>query len=409
VSPDPATTVDGVEMGEGTRAVHPPPAPVPEQEPLGLAVHRSAAFRFRNAQEYADLLAGTVPGYSYSRIDNPTCDALALAIAALEDPSGTARCEVFASGMAAITAVVLGLGRAGGHVVAPVELYGGTYGLLSGLLERWGVSVSYVDQRDLEAVRAALRPGQTFLVLAEILANPTMTVADVPALSALAHAAGLPLVVDATFASPVVCRPLALGADLVVHSATKYLGGHADATAGAVVGRAELLAPVRLVRITTGSTLSPDEAFLVHRGLATLPLRVRRACESATWLAQRLVLHPGVARVDHPSLPGRDRVLAERDFAPGLFGAVLTITPPGGREAGMAFADGLRLARNATSLGGVHSKVSHAASTTHRQLDEEALLAARIDPGAVRLSVGLEDREDLLADLCQALEGVQVR
>jgi cystathionine beta-lyase/cystathionine gamma-synthase len=389
-----------------TAAAHLPSAPVPEQEPMGLAVHRSAAFRFTDAQEYTDLLAGRRKGYSYGRIDNPTCDALAMALAVLEDPTGEASCEVFASGMAAITAVVLALGRTGCHVVAPTEVYGGTYSLFTDLLSRWGVDTSFVDQTDPGAVGAAIRPGQTAMVWAETLANPTMTVSDVPALAAVAHDAGVPLVVDATFTSPVLSRPLTQGADLVVHSATKFLAGHADATAGAVLGATELLAPVRTVRVMTGAALAPDEAFLVHRGLATLPLRVERSCRTAEVLARELSAHPVVVKVDHPSLPGRDREVAERLFTPGLFGAVLTITPRGGRVAGMAFADALVLARNATSLGGTHSKVSHAASTTHRQMDDEALARAGIDPGAVRLSVGLEDPEDLLADLRQALDKV---
>jgi cystathionine beta-lyase/cystathionine gamma-synthase len=399
--------------GENTRAVHLPPPTVPEQVPLGLPVWRTAAFSFQNAAEYADVLGDRRAGYSYSRVDNPTVDAFAAGVAALEggrlagvDTVG----QAFGSGMAAISAVFLACTGAGAHVVAPAAVYGGTYGLLTNQLSRFGVAADFVDMTDLDAVRAAIRP-TTRVVWAETLANPTMAVADLPALAGLAREAGALLAVDSTFATPVVCRPLEHGADLVVHSATKYIGGHSDATGGVVVGRPEMLAAIRAVRIDTGGVLGPDEAFLLRRGLETLPLRVRRQCDTASVFAAAIARHPAVRSIAYPGLPEHPgHQIARRLFDAGpegtRFGAVVTVTPHGGRRAGMALADALRLATVATSLGGTHTKVSHAASTTHRQLDDAALRSAGIDPGAVRFSIGLEDAADLIRDATNALDSL---
>ena len=391
---------------ENTRAVHSPAAPVPVQPPLGLPVYRTAAFSFSTAREYSEVLGGEEPGYSYSRVDNPTSDAFAAAVAALEGV-GLDREVVgqpFASGMAAISTVLLSLTSSGAHVVAPRQIYGGTYNLLTTVLARFGVQTTFVDGTDLEAVRAALRP-ETTVVWAETLANPTVSVADLPGLAALAREAGATSVVDSTFASPAVCRPLEHGIDIVVHSATKYLGGHSDATGGVAVGSPELMSAVRHDRVDLGGMLAPDEAFLLHRGLATLPLRVERHCSNALVVASGLLDHPAVRRVDHPGLPShRDHALATKLFDAGRYGAIVTVTPRGGREAGLAMCDRLRLVSIATSLGGTHSVVSHIGSTTHRQLSDEALAGADIDPGGVRISVGLEDAEDILADLVQALD-----
>ncbi|HEY1324524.1 MAG TPA: PLP-dependent transferase, partial [Streptosporangiaceae bacterium] len=210
---------------------------------------------------------------------------------------------------------------------------------------------------------------------------------------------------------PVICRPLEHGADLVIHSATKYIGGHSDTTGGVVTGRIELISSIRGVRVDTGGSLSPDDAFLLRRGLETLPLRVRRACSTASVFAAALSRHPAVLRIDYPGLPDHaGHQVARRMFDAGpegvRFGAIVTVTPHGGRDAGMAFADKLRLSQLATSLGGTHTVVSHVASTTHRQLDDRALAAGGIDPGAVRFSIGLEDAEDLISDAYVALEAL---
>jgi len=411
----PASGTASRRLGENTRAVHLPAPPVPSQQPLGTPVYRTAAFAFESSAEYAAVLGEAVAGYTYSRIDNPTVDAFAAAVATLESASlpEPATAQAFASGMAAISGVFLALARSGTHVVAPAATYGGSYSLLRNVLSRFGVETDFVDLTDLDQVRAAARPG-TRVVYAETLANPTTAVADLPALAEIAVEAGALLVVDSTLAPPVVCRPLEHGADLVLHSATKYIGGHSDVTGGVVTGRPELISQIRAVRIDTGSSLAPDEAFLLRRGLETLPVRMRRQCSTAMVFAAALARHPAVARVDYPGLdshPGHE--VARRLFDAGpegtRFGAIVTVTPHGGREAGMAFADGLRVAQVATSLGGTHTKVSHAASTTHRQLDSAALAAAGIDPGAVRFSIGLEDAEDLIEDARLSLDSMTAR
>jgi cystathionine gamma-synthase/O-acetylhomoserine (thiol)-lyase len=223
--------------------------------------------------------------------------------------------------------------------------------------------------------------------------------------------ARVPLAVDSTFASPAVCRPLQWGANLVVHSGTKYLGGHSDVTGGVVAGDVDLVARIRRTRIDLGGSLGPDDAFLLHRGLATLPVRVARHCATALAVAEALAEHPAIERIDYPGLPTHPQhALAGKLFDAGSegrrYGGVVTITPHGGRAAGMALCDALRLGRVATSLGGVHTLVSHVASTTHRQLDDAALAAAGIGPAAVRVSIGLEDADDLVADIGSALTGL---
>ena len=400
------------QLGENTRAVHLPPPPDTGQRPLAPPVYRTAAFSFGSAEEYAAVLNDQVPGYSYSRIDNPTVDAFARSIAALEGAnlSRWPAAQAFASGMGAISGVFWTYLRAGAHVVASNALYGGTYSLLRNVLSRFGVETDFVDITNPDAVRAALRPA-TRIVYAETIANPTTAVAPLRQLSDIAHSNGALLVVDSTLAPPVICRPLEQGADLVVHSATKYIGGHSDVTGGVVTGEIELITQIRTTRIDTGGSLSPDDAYLLRRGLETLPIRVRRQCDTASRFAATLARHPAVAYVDYPGLSThRSHETARRMFDAGpegtRFGAVVTVTPFGGREAGLEFADKLRLASVATSLGGTHTKVSHVASTTHRQLDDRALAAAGIDPGAIRFSIGLEDADDLVSDAYVALESL---
>jgi cystathionine beta-lyase/cystathionine gamma-synthase len=391
-----------------TRAVHPPDPVVPGERPHGLPVYRSSTFEFETMQDYSDVLGGRKVGYVYSRIDNPTSDAFAAAVAALE---GAEAGQPFASGMAAISTTLLTLLSSGDHVVAQPDLYGGTWSLFANVLPRYGIEVTLVGGADIDGVAQAIRPN-TRLVYAETIANPTMSVADLPGLAGVASGAGIPLVVDSTFASPVVCRPLEHGASLVIHSATKYIGGHSDATGGVVVGDGELVARVRALRSELGGMLAPDEAWVLHRGLATMPLRVERQCTSALHLAAAIESHPAVAGVAYPGLAShRDHKLASTlfdvadDEAP-LYGGCLLITPRGGRAEGMAFCDALRLASVATSLGGVTSVVSHVPSTTHRQLDDAALDAAGIGAAGVRFSVGLEDADELVADVVQALDGL---
>jgi O-acetylhomoserine/O-acetylserine sulfhydrylase-like pyridoxal-dependent enzyme len=402
----------GAAWSESTRAVHAPRPDWPAQQPMGLPTYRSSAFRFDSAQDYADVLGDRKSGYSYSRVDNPTADAFALGVAALE-AHGVDRAvaaQPFASGMAAISTVLLTLAGSGRHVVAPAAVYGGTYGVLQHVLARFGVDATFVEGTDTDAVRAAIRDS-TCVVWAETIANPTTAVADLPAIAAVCRDAGVPFVVDSTFASPAVCRPLQWGANLVMHSATKYLGGHSDVTGGVVVGDVDLVADIRRTRIDLGGMLAPDEAFLLHRGLATLPVRVARHCASALAVAEAVAEHPAVERVAYPGLTGHPQhELAGKLFDAGSegrrYGAIVTITPRGGRDAGLRLCDALRVGQVATSLGGVHTVVSHVASTTHRQMDDAALAAAGIGPATVRFSIGLEDPDDLVADITSALEAL---
>jgi cystathionine gamma-synthase/O-acetylhomoserine (thiol)-lyase len=373
---------------------------------MRMPVHRATTYAFDTSQEYADVLAGSRDGYSYARIDSPTVDAFADAVAALEGAGlpERVRGQAFASGMAAISTVLMALTEAGAHVVASRSIYGNTYSLLDGLLRRFGVRTDFVDITDLDAVRAAVGP-DTRVVFTETLSNPTMTVSDLPGLARIAREAGAALVVDSTFASPAVCRPLEFGADVVVHSATKYLGGHSDTTGGIAVGAPDLMDRVRSARVDLGPCLAPDEAYLLHRGLETLPLRVARQCATAAAFAAALEGHPAVERVDHPSLASHPQAeLAAKLFDDGRHGAVVTVHPRGGWAEGMAFADRLWLATIAASLGGTHTLAGHVASTSHRNMSDAELAAAGISPGAVRFSIGLEDPQDLITDALAALD-----
>jgi cystathionine beta-lyase/cystathionine gamma-synthase len=356
------------------------------------------------------VLGDRAPGFAYGRIDNPTVAAFAAGVAALEGaaaPEDVAG-QAFSSGMSAITTVFMTFLRSGSHVVAPAPVHGGTYSLLMSVLSRFGVTADFVDYADLRKVRAALRPA-TRIIFAETLADPTMAVADIRGLYRMAREAEAMLVVDSTLATPVVCRPLEHGADLVIHSATKYIGGHDDATGGVVVGRPHLIERLREVRVDTGAALSPDDAFLLRRGLETLPLRVRRMCATASVFAAAVAKHPRVRRVEYPGLvthPGHE--LARHLFDSGpegtRFGACVTVVPHGGYDAGIRLADSVRLAGVASSLGGTHTRASHVASTTHRRLYDAAPADSGIDAGAVRFAIGLEDAEDLIVDVTAALD-----
>jgi cystathionine beta-lyase/cystathionine gamma-synthase len=391
------------DFAAATRAVHAPDVRPFDQVPVGLPVYRTASFRFGSAQEYADLLNGRAEGFSYSRIANPTVTAFADAVAALERAEDAV---AFSSGSAATSAILLSALSAGDHVVCAAGVYGGTWALLTRVLARFGVDTTFVPATDNQAVRAALTD-RTKLVWVETMANPTLEVPDLPALADLAHAAGALLAVDSTFASPAICRPLRFGVDLVMHSATKFMSGHGDATGGVVCGSAATLAPVHHIHGELGAQLAPDEAFLLRRGLITLPLRVAHQSASALRLAEALGKHPNVDRVIYPGLADHPQhATATALFEPGLYGGIVTIDPVGGRAGGMAFCDHLRVGQNASSLGGAHTIVSHAASSTHRQLDDAALELAGITPATVRISVGLEDADDVIADCARALDEI---
>ena len=351
-------------------------------------------------RSYADMVAGRVEeAWIYTRIRNPTLDAVQARIAALE---GAERTCVFASGIAAIHAAVASLCRAGSRIVAHRELYGSAWDLLANQLARFGVETVLVDLADESAREAALRAAPTALVYCESVSNPTLDVLDLAPIAASAHAAGAKLVVDATFATPFLQRPLELGADLVVHSATKYLGGHSDLIGGCASGAAEAMRPVYRWLQLAGGCMDPHAAFLLDRGIKTLPLRMRAHSAGATALARYLEAHPRVERVFHPGLEGhRSGAVARRVLA--LPGGMLSFVVAGGDTEALRVVRALALALEASSLGGVETLVSLPFNTSHARMSAAERAAAGIEPGFVRVSVGIEDPEDLIADFAQAL------
>jgi cystathionine beta-lyase/cystathionine gamma-synthase len=372
--------------------------------PTATPIHRSATFLYETAEELDAVFAGEEPGHVYSRLGNPTVAALEAAVAALE---GASHCAALGSGMAALHVALLAAGLASGdRVVAARDLYATTYTLLNAVLGPFGVTPTFVDMGDLDALATALAAGDTRVVLVETVSNPLLHVADLPAIARLAHAHGATLIVDATFTPPPLARPLALGADLVVHSATKYFGGHADITAGLAYGNGMAAASLASMTSLVGAGLAPQEAWLLLRGLKTLPLRLRRQCASARLLARRLARHPRVGRVDYPGLadhPGH--ALARRLFRPGWYGGVISFTL---RDAGapevMRFLNGLRLCLPTTSLGDIYTLVSCPALASHRELPPEQCQAMGVTTNLIRLSVGIEHPADLAADLTAALD-----
>jgi methionine-gamma-lyase len=390
----------GEERGFTTRAIHGQRTPPIEQETPSVPIFQTATFRFATSEQYAETIAFRRPGYTYTRgYGNPTVAAFERLMAELE---GTEAAFGFASGMAAIHTVVTALARSGERVVAARELYGGTYELFTRLLPRYGIEVTFVDAHDPGAVAAALPGARLFYV--ETIANPTMSVADLEALGAACREAGVPGVVDNTFATPYLCRPAAFGFEFVVHSATKYVGGHLDLIAGVACTSERGRELLRDVVIDTGGTMAPFEAWLCLRGLSTLALRMERHSATALDLARFLEGHPKVERVHYAGLPADPHHEVARRVLPRGCGGMLAFEVEGGVEAGKRFCDALELAWIAGSLGGTHTLVGHAASTTHRQYSPEARRAAGIADGLIRVSVGLEDAEDVLEDFERALE-----
>ena len=379
-------------------------APRLEQTPTSVPIYQTATFASSDADELGLVLGDPRAGYAYSRVSNPTTTALADAYAEL---AGGEAGIALASGMGAIHATLASILRAGDRVVAPVAVYGSTRTLLQDTFGGFGVQVDFVDTTDLDAVAAALALAPTRLMYSETIANPTTHLADHAAIADLAHRHGARYVVDNTFASPYVCRPLELGADLVVESATKYLGGHSDLIAGVVAGPRELIAKVARVQIDTGATLGPLEAFLVLRGILTLAVRAERHARTAAALAGWLERQEAVRSVLYPGLPSHPQhAVAARQFRSGVAGGMLAFEVEGGRAAGRAVIDALELPELTASLGSVHTMVVHPPSTSHRQWSEAELLDAGITPGLLRVSVGLEDVEDLQADLGAAIAAI---
>ena len=377
-----------------------------DQRPTSVPIYQSATFTSQDADELGDVAADPRAGYAYSRISNPTTTALGDAYAEL---AGGEAGLALASGMGAIHAALASQLRAGDRVVAPNAAYGSTRTQLVDTFARFGVEVVFADLTDTTAAAAAISAAPTRVVYAETIANPTTVVTDHAAVARVAHEHGATYLVDNTFASPYVCRPLELGADLVIESATKFLSGHSDVIAGVVAGRADLVRAVQKVQIDTGATIGPFDAFLVLRGILTLAVRAERHARTAAALAAWLERQEGVQRVLYPGLPSHPQHdAATRQFRPGVFGGMLAVEVAGGRDAGRAVIDRMALTELTASLGSVHTMVVHPPSTSQRQMTDEQLAAAGITPGLLRVSVGLEDLEDLQADFASALGAASV-
>ena len=320
----------------------------------------------------------------------------------MADLEGSPGAEAFATGMGAISCVFLALCSSGDRIVAARQLYGGTHALLNDLLPRYGIATETYDVDDLESIERVL-PGAKVLYC-ETIGNPRVVVADLPRLGAIAADSGVPLVVDNTFATPLLCRPLEHGATVAVHSATKFLGGHHDLMGGVACADEAVLDQVRHVAMELGPTLAPFNAWLALRGMATLALRVERACTNALEVAQALRAHPEIESVSYPALEGdRSKELADRLLG-GKGGGTLGFDVVGGRDRARRFQEALHLVRPAASLGGTHSLIVNAASVTHTQLSEDQLRAAGISEGFCRLAVGIESPGDIIEDLEQALK-----
>jgi methionine-gamma-lyase len=373
----------------------------PHRGPIAPPIVQSATFAFDSAAEVRRYLSGDEDAYFYTRYANPTLTALEEALAALE---GGESALVFASGMAAISTALLSLVQSGEEVLAGASLYGGTTRLVRDVLPRFGVASRIVPLADLTRLQKVASPHSRVLVF-ESPTNPNVEVLDIAAVVASAHDAGLAVIMDNTFGTPVLQQPLALGVDIVMHSLTKALSGHSDLMGGALVGPRQVLDRVRDGLKVFGGCMDPHPAFLVLRGIKTVHLRVARQCENALALARHLEGHPRVARVSYPGLPSHPaHDLARRQMS--AFGGVVSIVLHGGVPAAERFYDGLRLMARAASLGGVETLVSLPIHTSHHGYTDEQLRAAGVDPGMVRISLGVEDAADLIADADEALSAV---
>jgi O-acetylhomoserine (thiol)-lyase len=411
-----------------------------EPDPLtgarAVPIYQTTSYVFRDTDHAAALFNLERPGHLYSRISNPTVAVLEERIAALEGGVG-AVCT--ASGQGALHLAIATLMDAGAHIVASASIYGGSVNLLKLTLPRFGIATTFVNPRDCEGFRRAIRP-ETRLLFAETLGNPNLEVLDIEAVAAIAHGAGLPLLIDSTFSTPYLNRPFEHGADLLIHSATKWLGGHGVAIGGVLVdsGRFDWEASGKFPTLTEpyagyhgidfaeefgpqafvmraraeglrdfGACLSPANAFHILQGVETLPLRMARHVANAQAVAEFLKSDPAVAWVNYPGLADHpDRALAKRLFPKGA-GSIVSFGVKGGRAAGRKFIEALKLASHLANVGDAKTLVIHPASTTHQQLDAEALEAAGLSEDLIRLSVGIEDHADILDDLAQALKASQ--
>lgn len=388
-----------------TQAVHAGErGPRPDFTPVVTPIYNSVGYLYDSMEELDAVFAAEREGYVYPRYGTPTNAALERAMAILE---GGEAALSFASGMAAIHATLLATGlEAGQAVVAAQDVYGATYALLSNLFTALGVRVRFVDITDLASVEQAIVEEKPKAVFCETISNPLLKVADLPTVAELAHASGAEMIVDSTFATPYLLRPLALGADYVVHSSTKYLGGHGDVLGGVVVTSAERRKRLWELIKLTGGNMSPHQAWLTMRGLKTLPLRMAQHCRNAAAVANWLAKHPRIAKVNYPGLPNHPQhALATRLFRDGCYGGMVSFEIAGaGRDQVFRFMEALKLILPATTLGDVYSLVLYPAHSSHRALSPEERAAIGIGEGLVRLSVGIEDVGDIIADLEQALE-----
>lgn len=394
-------------QGFATRAVHAGErVPRGDYTPVVAPIHPTVGFLYDSMDDLDAIFATAREGYVYPRYGSPTVAAFEAALAELE---GGEAAHAFASGMAAIHAALLAAGlRAGTAVVAALDLYGATYTLLQRLFPQLGVTARLVDVTDLAAVEAALIATRPVALVAETISNPLLKVADLPALADLAQRHGAQLLIDNTFASPYLCTPLAYGADFVIHSATKFIGGHGDVMAGVVVTSAQNRRELYELNKLVGGVLGPFEAWLAMRGLKTLPLRVRQQCANAMRLAAWLAAHPRIARVHYPGLsPHPQHGLARRLFGGRGFGGVLSFEIAGADQAtAFRFMEALELCLPATTLGDVYTLVLHPATSSHRALSAVQRAQVGISDGLVRLSAGIEDAKDIIADLERALAAI---
>lgn len=383
-----------------TAVIHGGPEPDPLHGGVSVPIFQSSTFSFESAEQGAARFAGTEQGFIYTRIGNPTIRALEECLAQLEggfDASATA------TGMAAVTTVYTALLGQGAHVVGTASIYGPSRTVLESEFSRFGVSSDFLDTSDIRAVERALRP-ETRLLFIETPANPTLAITDIRACARIARERGIPLVVDNTFSSPLLQNPLALGADVVIHSLTKFINGHSDVVGGVLIAREEALhRRLRKVLVLMGGTMDPHQAWLVLRGVKTLALRVERSQSNAAALASWLAAHPKVRWVNYPGLETHPQHALAQEQMRG-FGSMICFGLQGGYEAGRRMINAVRLCTLAVSLGGVESLIQHPASMTHAGVAKEQREMAGITDDLIRLSVGCEGLEDLRADLAQALE-----
>ncbi len=375
------------------------------KDPLGsviMPIYQTSTFAFKSAEDGAKCFAGESDGYIYTRIANPTIADLEQTIALLEHGFGGVGCS---SGMSAVNIVYLAYLGAGKHIVSHNAVYGPARGLIEGTYSKFGVESTYVDTTDLEQVKAAIRPN-TSLIYLETPANPTIGISDIPAICEFAHQHNIPVCVDNTFCSPYLQNPLDLGADIVLHSLTKFLNGHADIVGGIVVAKTEAeYKKIRSMMVTSGCNMDPHQAFLTRRGLKTLALRMDRAQENAQKVAAYLESHPKVKWIIYPGLKSHPQYELGRKLMRGP-GAMMSFGLKGGLEAGRLLMNNVKFCVLAVSLGGIETLIQHPASMTHSKLSAEAKRAGGISDDLVRLAVGIEEAEDIIADLDQALAAI---